>query len=184
VKKKKGELISDLNNILTDEHWSIIEELTGKNPKTIVQKCKFLSSIFTKSRKLYSAKRIARSLQQWACQKISEVTGKPWGKDEEIASREMGQSGPDVRMSSEVRKLFPFTIECKSGEHWNLPEAIKQCKANLYENTNWMVILDRPHRLRKNRISPVVVIDGEAFFGCVVRCNHGEFWELNKEKNC
>ena len=45
-----------------------------------------------------SAKAKGRSLQQWVCQKISDLLGIEWGKDELIASREMGQSGTDIRL--------------------------------------------------------------------------------------
>jgi hypothetical protein len=162
---KKEDLVKSLNALLTEEHWQLIEKLMGrKTPKTERQKQNFLSGIFIRKRTLRSAKGIARNLQQWACAKIGQLTSMEWGKDCEIDSREMGQSGPDVKLSKLVRELFALTVECKSGDNWNIAQAIKQAKTNLYENTNWLVILERPHIQQEKRIPPIVVIDGELFF--------------------
>ena len=54
--------------------------------------------------KTSSAKAKGRSLQQWVCQKISDLLNIPWGKDELIASREMGQSGVDIRLIGEAQE--------------------------------------------------------------------------------
>ena len=67
-----------------------------------------------------SAKAKGRRLQQWVCQQIASVTGLPFGKDMTIASREMGQSGTDVRLVGEARDAFPFSIECKNQETWTV----------------------------------------------------------------
>jgi hypothetical protein len=145
--------------------WDIIAQLTGRKiPETIPQKANFLKMIFVKSRSRSAAKGIARNLQNWAAQQIAQVTGLSCGKDEEIASREMGQTGPDVRMSRQARERFPFTIECKSGHSWSLPAAIKQAQANLYPDTHWMVVVDRPHIHQDKAIPQVVALDGELFF--------------------
>ena len=45
-----------------------------------------------------SRKAKARKCQQWAAKKISDLIGLPWGSEEQIARREMGQSGVDVRL--------------------------------------------------------------------------------------
>jgi hypothetical protein len=105
-----------------------------------------------------SAKAKGRSLQQWTCQKISDLTGLPWGKDELIASREMGQSGVDVRLIGEAKEKFPYSVECKYQESWALSAWIEQAKANQMDGTDWLLVL------RKNRMKPVVVMDAEAFF--------------------
>jgi hypothetical protein len=80
--------------------------------------------------KTSSAKAKGRNLQKWTCQKISELLGIPWGKDELIASREMGQSGTDVRLVEEAQERFPFSVECKYQETWSVPSWIKQAKKN------------------------------------------------------
>ena len=108
--------------------------------------------------KTSSAKAKGRNLQKWTCQKISELLGIPWGKDELIASREMGQSGTDVRLVEEAQERFPFSVECKYQETWSVPSWIKQAKENQKEGTDWLLIM------RKNHKEPVVVMDGERFF--------------------
>ena len=164
-KLKKGELIKLLANSITEEQWDLISQLRNQPvPPTQAKKESFLNSLFHKTISRSSAKGKARNLQQWVCKKISELTGLPWGKDEEIASREMGQTGADVRLSQTARIRFPFTVECKSGDQWNLPYAIKQCQANLYPETDWMVVIDRPSNEKEKRIPPIVILDGEAFF--------------------
>jgi len=105
-----------------------------------------------------SAKAKGRALQQWACQKISELLCIPWGKDEMIASREASQSGTDVRLVGEAKDRFPFSVECKHQEAWNLPAWIKQAKDNQRESTDWLLIV------KKNRVDPIIVMDAERFF--------------------
>jgi hypothetical protein len=169
-KLKKADLITFLANSITDEQWSLISELRGQpTPSTQGKKESFLNGLFRKTRTYASAKSIGRELQKWLARKISDFTGEPWGKDEAISSRPMGQSGPDVFMSKQIRKMFPFTAECKSGTQWNLPAAIKQCQANLYDDTYWLVVLDRPHARAEERILPLVVVDGKVFFKILKR---------------
>jgi hypothetical protein len=105
-----------------------------------------------------SAKAKGRNLQQWVCKKISELLDIPWGKDELIASREMGQPGTDVRLVGEAQERFPFSVECKWQESWSVLAWIKQAQENQKAGTDWLLIM------KKNRIKPVVVMDGERFF--------------------
>lgn len=105
-----------------------------------------------------SAKAKGRSLQQWACQQISDLLGIPWGKDGLIASREASQTGTDVRLVGEAKKKFPFSVECKWQETWSVLPWIKQAQENQTEGADWLLIL------KKNRINPVVVMDAARFF--------------------
>ncbi len=105
-----------------------------------------------------SAKGKGRSLQQWTCKKISELLNLPWGKDELIASREASQTGTDIRLVGEAKKLFPFSVECKNQQTWSLPAWIKQAKDNQIEGTDWLLVI------KKNYHEPVVVMDAERFF--------------------
>ena len=105
-----------------------------------------------------SAKSKGRSLQQWTCQKISELLNIPWGKDELIASREASQSGTDIRLVGEAKKRFPFSVECKWQESWSLPAWIRQAKSNQMEGTDWLLVL------KKRYMSPIVVMDADSFF--------------------
>lgn len=108
--------------------------------------------------KTSSAKAKGRRLQQWVCKKISEFTRLPWGQDQPIESRAMGQPGPDVRLDNEAKKLFPFMVECKYQETWQIPAWIKQCRVNTLEKMDWLLFV------KKNHISPIVIMDAETFF--------------------
>lgn len=117
----------------------------------------------TKQRKItrQSAKDKGRRLQSWACKKVSEITGFEWGssgEDKPIESRPMGQHGTDVRMESQVIKLFPFSVECKYRETWSVPQWIQDTKENQIEGTDWLLII------KKNHLDPVVIMDAERFF--------------------
>jgi len=102
-----------------------------------------------------------RYLQKEVAKKISEITGISYGKDEPIASREMGQSGPDVRLVGEAKRIFPFAIEAKYQEKWNVVEWIKQAKKNMQDSgkyLSWLLVL------KKNNLDPVIVLDMNVFF--------------------
>jgi hypothetical protein len=99
-----------------------------------------------------------RRLQQWCCERISLLLDLPWGKDEGIASREMGQSGTDVRLVGEAARRFPFSVECKAQESWSIPGWIAQARENQAEGTRWLLVCKR------NREEPVVVMDAREFF--------------------
>ena len=108
--------------------------------------------------KISSGKAKARELQKWVCSEVSKLTGIPWGKDLDIESREMGQSGVDVKLRGEVQELFPFSVECKRQESWNVHSWIKQAKDNRKEGTDWIIFARRSHE------DSVVIMDAEAFF--------------------
>lgn len=108
-----------------------------------------------------SAKAKGRALQQWVCQQVSDLTGFPYtpgDDDSPIRSREMGQPGSDVVLKAEVRRVFPFSIECKSSESLNLTEAIGQAQSNKASDTDWMVV----HRRRALPMD-IVIMSWEAF---------------------
>lgn len=105
-----------------------------------------------------SAKAKGRTLQHWVCQKISDLLEIPWGKDELIASREMGQSGTDVRLIGEAQTRFPFSVECKCQETWSFPAWIRQARGNQKEGTDWLLIVN------KNFHAPTVTMDAQRFF--------------------
>ena len=105
-----------------------------------------------------SAKAKARRLQNWAAEKISGLLGLPWGYDEMIAPREMGQSGVDVRLVGEALDRFPWSVECKNQETWSVHSWIEQAQKNVIPDTQWLLICAR------NNKKPVVILDGEVFF--------------------
>jgi hypothetical protein len=105
-----------------------------------------------------SGKAKSRVLQNWTARKIGELLGFAWGKDEMIAPREMGQGGVDVRLVADAKEQFPWSVECKNTEQWDLPGFIRQAKENRLPGTDWLVVV------KKNRHEEVVVLDAEVFF--------------------
>lgn len=115
-----------------------------------------------------SAKDKGRRLQNWTCERVSEVLQIPWGRDEMIAPREMGQSGTDVRLVGEAAQRLPFAIECKAHESWAVPSWIKQAKDNAGQGVHWLLVA------KKNRQKPVVIMDAEVFFGLLAAIERRE----------
>ena len=111
--------------------------------------------------KISSAKAKGRALQQWVCRKVSDLVNLPWGyeDDKPIQPRLMGQKGTDVVLRGEALDGFPFSVECKSGEHWSVPSSVKQAKKNRYKGTNWLLVLKN-----KNMKHPIAVLDAKLFF--------------------
>ncbi len=105
-----------------------------------------------------SAKQKGREFQYWVSQKISELLGLPWGRDELIAPREGGHIGTDIRLIGEAKKRFPYSVEAKWQETWDVPGWIRQAKKNQQEGTDWLLII------KKNRMDPVIVMAAERFF--------------------
>jgi hypothetical protein len=98
-------------------------------------------------------------LQKWICEKVSDLLDIAWGVDEQIASRESGQPGVDIRLVADAKKRFPYSVECKNQERWDVHSWIEQAKANQIEGTNWIIVAKRNHK------DPVIMLDANAFFG-------------------
>ena len=105
-----------------------------------------------------AAKAKGRNLQNEICQRIAKITGIPWGKDQDIEGRPMGQSGVDVCLRGEAKKMFDFQIECKYQEKWSLFQWIKQAKANLKDGENWLLFF------RRNHTPTYVTMEADTFF--------------------
>jgi hypothetical protein len=160
-KIKKSELLEKLYEILDDRHWDLFSQLVGRElNRTPTSRINFLSKIFKRTIVVSSRKGKGRELQKWTCEQISNLTGIPWGNEDdcEIKSRTMGSSGTDVIMSSRVRKLFPLSIECKNQETWKPDSYIAQAKNNCYPETDWLVIMT------KNGQVPVAMLDAKTLF--------------------
>jgi hypothetical protein len=99
-----------------------------------------------------------RRLQQLVAKRLSKITGIPYGVDEDISSREMGQKGTDVKIRGHARDVLPYSIECKNQEKWNVFKDMEQAKDNTLEGTDWLLFYMR------NRVKPVVMMDAELFF--------------------
>jgi hypothetical protein len=130
-----------------------------KNVDVIIEwKDKFQMVKFKKRITVASAKGKGRRLQQWTAKKISELLDLPWGSEEQIASREMGQAGTDIRLVADAKELFPWSVECKNTESWGVPSFIKQAKENQLPGTDWLVVMTKNHH------ENIVVLDAEVFF--------------------
>ena len=105
-----------------------------------------------------SRKAKGRNLQKLVAEKISDLTGLPYGVDEVISSRPMGQAGTDIALIGEARKAFPFSVECKRQEKLSIPKWIEQCKDNQMKDTAWLLVSKR------SREKPVAIIDLDQFF--------------------
>jgi hypothetical protein len=115
-----------------------------------------------------SRKAKGRNLQKWTCEKISTLSNIPYGYEDNklIQPRIMGQKGVDVILRGKAKEKFPFSIECKSAQQWNILAAIRQAKKNKIDGTDWLLVLKR-----KEIKSPVVVIDADVFFKIMEKVN-------------
>lgn len=111
-----------------------------------------------KSISVASRKAKGREFQQYIGKKISEVTGLLFGADEDIASREMGQPGTDIRLSRKAREAFPYSVECKRQETLSIPAWIEQAKKNTLPDTDWLLFC------RRSREKAFVIMDVDHFF--------------------
>lgn len=121
-----------------------------------------------------------RRLQQFVAKRLADITGIPYGKDCDIESREMGQSGTDVKIRGYAKDVLPFSIECKNCETWNVMKDLNQAQTNQLKDTDWLLFY------KKNNVKPVVMMDAELFFFMLKTCLDGakderEKTETNKE---
>ena len=108
--------------------------------------------------KTSSCKAKGRKLQKYVAEQIGTILGMPWGKDEQIRSRGMGQSGVDVVLLGDAKEKFPWSVECKNTEKINLWDCVKQARDNQQDGTDWLLVVKR------NYETPIVVMDSMIFF--------------------
>lgn len=116
--------------------------------------------------KVSSAKGKGRNLQYWICEQISKFTGIPYKQSDDqclIHSREMGQHGQDIILRGDALKLFPYSVESKSSEQFDLVGTIEQARANTYAGTNWLIV----HK-RKALAKPIVIMEWETFMEALI----------------
>tara|TARA_R100000654_G_scaffold18287_1_gene38300 strand:+ start:3883 stop:4302 length:420 start_codon:yes stop_codon:yes gene_type:complete len=89
--------------------------------------------------KVSSAKAKGRRLQQWVRNYLhSNLKGI---EKDDVTSTPGGVNGPDIGLSPLARKLFPWTVECKSRSSFSIYEALEQAERNLIKNTKPIAIL-------------------------------------------
>lgn len=139
-------------------------EITKKNDKT-KKECERLIKKFQRAEKKISAssaKAKGRGLQYWVCEKIGELFGVEFVQSDDeclIQSRPMGQHSVDVILRGDLKKKFPFSIECKSQENLNVADWIRQSRENELPGTYWMLIFKK-HTLGSK---PIVCLEFETF---------------------
>ena len=90
----------------------------------------------------------AKRCQRYVAQKVAELTGLECGKDCPVESRQMGETGPDVRLDAEARKRFPFTTECKN-RRYKMSENEKIYGILVSLNSNGWKEMEQPNYLIK-----------------------------------
>lgn len=94
--------------------------------------------------KVQSAKSKGRRLQKSVVKALMETLN---GLDEgDIRSTSMGAFGEDILFSPAARKLFPFSIECKNVEKFNVWGAIDQCLVNTPKDCSEMIVFTKNHK--------------------------------------
>jgi len=69
----------------------------------------------------------------------------------------MGAGGEDIQLSPAARKLFPYSVECKSLKAIAVYKYYEQAEANCGKYEPLVVI-------KANRKKPLVLVDAEYFF--------------------
>lgn len=107
-----------------------------------------------------SAKAKGRKLQQLVRDKILKKFP-TLEAETDVRSAIMGETGCDVKLSSKARKLFPFSIECKSLAKIAVYSFYEQASANTERGTKPLVIF------KANRKKPMVMLDLDTFMEMV-----------------
>jgi len=106
-------------------------------------------------------KQKGRRLQHYVGALIAEALGLRFGKDQDVESRPMGQSGTDVIIRPPHFERLPYAIECKNTEKWTVPQYIEQAEgyatAQKHLFKGWLLFL------KKNNSKVYVVMDEDTF---------------------
>lgn len=139
-------------------------EITKRNNKR-EKECKRLIKKLKnaqKTIKVSSRKGKGRGLQYWVCERIAGMFGINFVQSDDdclVQSRPMGQHSVDIILRGELKKKFPFSIECKAQETLNITEWIRQARENELSDTSWMLIFKKQTLGSK----PIVCLDFETF---------------------
>lgn len=118
--------------------------------------------------KAASAKAKGRNLQKLVRDYILKKF--PKLHEDDVRSTAMGQGGEDVQLSPAARKLFPFSIECKSIARVSIYKYMEQCIANCPKGCYKMVVIKGNHK------KPLVVMEIDEFFKCTTN------WKSSKNQ--
>lgn len=118
-----------------------------------------------------SSKAKGRILQNWVRRKLLELF--PNLEPDDVASTSMGAPGEDIKLSPAARRLFPYSVECKSLAKIAVYKLYDQAVSNAASHEPLLVI-------RANRRKELVVVDAEHFF-TLVKENNATKETTNKE---
>ena len=109
-----------------------------------------------------SRKAKGRRLQNWVRDRLRGLFLTLTDDDVRVAI--MGETGADVKLSVNAKKLFPYDIECKNTEGWKkLYDAYDQADGH---GDNQPIVF-----IKMNRRNPLVVVDAKHF----LRLNNAGF---------
>jgi len=100
--------------------------------------------------KTRSAKHKGKRLQATVRRAIVERF--PHLADEDVQVTIGSEPGPDIKLSPNARRAFPYSVECKNVERLNIWSALLQTEANTREGTAPLLVFSR------NRAEPYVAI--------------------------
>lgn len=103
-----------------------------------------------------SAKAKGRRHQQWVRDKILALF--PSLSSDDVRSTAMGQNGEDIQLASAARKLFPYSVECKSLKKIAVYTIMDQAKTNCPKGSQPLAII------KADRQKPLAVMDADHFF--------------------
>lgn len=124
--------------------------------------------------KTRSAKNKGQLLQKKLGQALSEATGLSFGKDQDISSRESGQTGIDIALSPKAIEIIPISWECKNWAKLNIHSAITQAKQNQKPGTIWACCVSQTGQKVKQKIKPIIILDEEHFAELLNKINYDE----------
>lgn len=109
--------------------------------------------------KTASAKAKGRLLQQTVRDAVLETFGQ-WLEQDDVRSTAMGQNGEDIQLSPLAKKVFPFSVECKSREAIAVYPWYNQAKESKGTGTPLLVI-------KQNRSEPLAILSLKDFMKLV-----------------
>ena len=122
--------------------------------------------------KVRSRKNKGVRLQNYVVERLREV----FGFDElDIKPAVMGEQGVDIHLSKQALQVFPFSIECKNQEKWNILQFFRQAIVNTVPGTYPLLIV------KKNRVEPLAVLRFEDFLK-IVRGNQNGVRRNNRKR--
>lgn len=102
-----------------------------------------------------SAKAKGRKLQQTVRDAILDLH--PELTKDDVRSTSMGATGVDVQLSAAAKRLFPWSVECKSHASMAVYNLYLQARENTEEGTRPLLVV------KQNHSDPLVVLSLEDF---------------------